>query len=84
MIGMDRRTGQPISGIEHLRQCIEDILTTPLAAAGNGPTTVASYAASSTYPLPKVGKAQSRPKWHGRWGDGNPGSVSARCVWWLF
>lgn len=30
MIGMDRHTGQPISGIEHLRQCIGDILGTPL------------------------------------------------------
>ena len=29
MIGMDRRTGQPLSGIEHVRQSIEDILTTP-------------------------------------------------------
>ncbi|MCQ2994178.1 GPW/gp25 family protein [Pseudomonas syringae] len=32
MIGMDRRTGQPISGLEHLRQSIEDILSTPLGA----------------------------------------------------
>ena len=28
MIGVDRRTGQPISGLDHLRQSIEDILTT--------------------------------------------------------
>lgn len=28
MIGLDRRTGQPLSGIAHLRQSIEDILTT--------------------------------------------------------
>lgn len=26
MIGMDRRTGQPVSGLAHLRQSIEDIL----------------------------------------------------------
>ena len=32
MIGMDRRTGLPLSGIEHLRQSIEDILTTPLGS----------------------------------------------------
>ncbi|WOE81590.1 GPW/gp25 family protein [Pseudomonas protegens] len=32
MIGMDRRTGQPLSGIEHVRQSIEDILTTPLGS----------------------------------------------------
>lgn len=32
MIGMDRHTGQPISGIAHLRQSIEDILTTPLGS----------------------------------------------------
>ena len=32
MIGMDRRTGLPISGVKHLRQSIEDILTTPLGA----------------------------------------------------
>lgn len=32
MIGMDRHTGQPISGIEHLRQCIPDILGTPLGS----------------------------------------------------
>ena len=32
MIGMDRRTGQPISGIAHLRQSIEDILTTHIGS----------------------------------------------------
>lgn len=32
MIGMDRRTGQPLGGIAHLRQSIEDILTTPLGS----------------------------------------------------
>ncbi|EKT4539536.1 GPW/gp25 family protein [Pseudomonas alloputida] len=30
MIGLDRRTGQPLSGLDHLKQSIEDILTTPL------------------------------------------------------
>jgi phage baseplate assembly protein W len=29
MIGMDRSTGQSLSGLAHLRQSIEDILTTP-------------------------------------------------------
>ncbi|MEC6743277.1 phage baseplate protein [Pseudomonas sp. MAFF212428] len=32
MIGLDRRTGLALSGIEHLRQSIEDILTTPLGS----------------------------------------------------
>ncbi|MGJ7548166.1 GPW/gp25 family protein [Pseudomonas alloputida] len=32
MIGMDRRSGQPLAGIDHLRQSIEDILTTPLGS----------------------------------------------------
>lgn len=32
MIGMDRRTGLPISGVAHLQQSIEDILTTPLGS----------------------------------------------------
>ncbi|MBF8754622.1 GPW/gp25 family protein [Pseudomonas guariconensis] len=32
MIGMDRRTGQPLAGIAHLRQSIEDILSTPLGS----------------------------------------------------
>lgn len=32
MIGMDRRTGGPISASTHLRQSIEDILTTPLGS----------------------------------------------------
>ena len=32
MIGLDRRTGQPLAGIAHLRQSIEDILTTPLGS----------------------------------------------------
>ncbi|MBX8475406.1 GPW/gp25 family protein [Pseudomonas cichorii] len=32
MIGMDRRTGQAISGIDHLRQSIEDILSTPVGS----------------------------------------------------
>ncbi|MCE1059119.1 GPW/gp25 family protein [Pseudomonas alloputida] len=30
MIGLDRRTGQPLTGLDHLKQSIEDILTTPL------------------------------------------------------
>lgn len=29
MIGLDRRSGQPLSGLAHLRQSIEDILSTP-------------------------------------------------------
>lgn len=29
MIGLDRRSGQPLSGQAHLRQSIEDILSTP-------------------------------------------------------
>ena len=29
---MDRRTGQPLNGVAHLRQSIEDILTTPLGS----------------------------------------------------
>ena len=37
MIGMDRHTGQPISGIEHLQQSIEDILTTPLGSRRHRP-----------------------------------------------
>ena len=32
MIGLDRRSGQPLAGIAHLRQSIEDILTTPLGS----------------------------------------------------
>ncbi|KAA3533270.1 GPW/gp25 family protein [Pseudomonas syringae] len=32
MIGMDRRTGQPVSGLAHLRQSIEDILGTPVGS----------------------------------------------------
>lgn len=32
MIGMDRRTGRSLTGIAHLRQSIEDILTTPLGS----------------------------------------------------
>lgn len=32
MIGMDRRTGQPITGLAHLRQSIEDILSTPVGS----------------------------------------------------
>lgn len=37
MIGMDRRTGLPISGLEHLRQSIEDILSTPLGSRRHRP-----------------------------------------------
>ena len=37
MIGMDRRTGQPISGIEHLRQSVADILSTPLLSRRERP-----------------------------------------------
>lgn len=32
MLGMDRRSGQPLSGLAHLRQSIEDILTTPVGS----------------------------------------------------
>lgn len=32
MIGVDRRSGQTLSGLEHLRQSIEDILTTPIGS----------------------------------------------------
>ncbi|KJK06261.1 GPW/gp25 family protein [Pseudomonas tussilaginis] len=32
MNGMDRRSGQPLSGLAHVRQSIEDILTTPLGS----------------------------------------------------
>lgn len=32
MIGLDRRTGQALSGVEHLRQSIEDILSTPVGS----------------------------------------------------
>ncbi|RWU18109.1 phage baseplate protein [Pseudomonas alkylphenolica] len=32
MIGMDRHTGLPVSGLAHLRQSIEDILTTPVGS----------------------------------------------------
>lgn len=32
MIGVNRHTGASLSGIEHLRQSIEDILTTPLGS----------------------------------------------------
>ncbi|MBC3410278.1 GPW/gp25 family protein [Pseudomonas sp. SWRI107] len=32
MIGMDRRTGQPVSGVAHLRQSIEDILGTAVGS----------------------------------------------------
>ncbi|WP_338500973.1 GPW/gp25 family protein [Pseudomonas poae] len=38
MIGMDRHTGQPISGIEHLRQSVADILGTPLGSRRHRPT----------------------------------------------
>jgi len=32
MIGMSAATGMPLQGIEHLRQSISDILTTPLGS----------------------------------------------------
>lgn len=37
MIGMDRETGQPISGLAHLRQSIGDILSTPLGSRRERP-----------------------------------------------
>ncbi|CAH0177931.1 hypothetical protein SRABI123_01364 [Pseudomonas sp. Bi123] len=37
MIGMDRHTGQPISGIAHVRQAILDILGTPLGSRRERP-----------------------------------------------
>ncbi|MBD8791206.1 GPW/gp25 family protein [Pseudomonas syringae] len=38
MIGMDRRTGLLISGLAHLTQSIEDILTTPIGSRVMRPT----------------------------------------------
>lgn len=32
MIGLDRHTGQALSGVGHLRQSIEDILSTPIGS----------------------------------------------------
>lgn len=32
MLGMDRSTGQPLSGVAHLRQSIADILSTPIGS----------------------------------------------------
>ncbi|MEL7941030.1 GPW/gp25 family protein [Pseudomonas delhiensis] len=32
MIGMDRRNGQPLGGLAHLKQSVEDILGTPLGS----------------------------------------------------
>lgn len=32
MSGMDRTTGAPLSGVEHIRQSVADILTTPLGS----------------------------------------------------
>lgn len=32
MIGMDRSTGQPLQGVDHLRQSIADILGTPIGS----------------------------------------------------
>ncbi|MEX3777832.1 GPW/gp25 family protein [Pseudomonas sp. MYb118] len=37
MIGMDRHTGQPISGIEHLRQSMADVLSTSLGSRRHRP-----------------------------------------------
>jgi phage baseplate assembly protein W len=37
MIGMDRHTGTPFSGIAHLRQSIGDILGTPLGSRRHRP-----------------------------------------------
>ena len=37
MIGMDRHTGQPISGIEHLRQSMGDVLGTSLGSRRHRP-----------------------------------------------
>ena len=32
MIGMDRRTGKPIAGTDHLIQSVDDILSTPIGS----------------------------------------------------
>ncbi|MCF6435243.1 MULTISPECIES: GPW/gp25 family protein [Pseudoalteromonas] len=32
MIGMNAQTGRPLSGVEHLKQSIRDIVTTPLGS----------------------------------------------------
>lgn len=37
MIGMDRETGAPLSGVAHLRQSVVDILTTPVGSRRQRP-----------------------------------------------
>ena len=48
MIGMDRRSGLPLSGLAHLKQSVEDILTTRWAAGAYAPSTAASCGGWST------------------------------------
>lgn len=54
-IGMDCRTGQPISGIAHLRQSICDILRTPLGSRRMRP----DYGSS----LPRMTDMPVTPGW---------------------
>ena len=48
MIGMDHRSGLPLSGLAHLKQSVEDILTTPLGSRRMRPSTAASCGGWST------------------------------------
>ena len=32
MLGMNAKTGKPLSGVEHLKQSIQDIVTTPIGS----------------------------------------------------
>lgn len=57
MIGMDRHTGQPISGLDHLLQSIEDILTTPLGSRLMRPEYGSFDPPLSTCPFPEGWKS---------------------------
>jgi antitoxin StbD len=49
---MDRRTGQSVSGLAHLRQSIEDILTTPVSSRRMRPVAVHNHNRVMDYMVP--------------------------------
>lgn len=73
MIGMDRRTGKPLSGLDHLRQSIGDILATPVGSRRMRPEYGSLLRRFVDLPVNEGWKARYRPKSPARCSAGSRG-----------
>jgi Phage baseplate assembly protein W len=71
MIGLDRRTGESISGLDHLRQSIEDILTTPLGSRRMRPEYGSKLRRYVDMPVNDGWKSAVQARWPVPWAAGS-------------